>query len=798
MNKGSFRNIAPEVRRSLFKLAAAFLCCSLLEAAARIAFWQGWINAAVRDTAGLTVYVLVSFISIWILRQLDSLRWIRNLIGAGMGLLILSQVFDSVDDLEAVRWIPVLMENNPVQGLLENVLFTLGALCVLMGCFSALLLGDLSCKDLAEEHVALNRAIEERERAESALAEARDQLVLEVARKTEALADRNAQLQEELAVRQQAESDMARQLRYEDGLAECSAHLLAKNDGDAGIDRALHHLLRTSLAHRVSMFENAPGLDGTLFRRVFHACEETSTGPARDEGAYREGLNAWQETLRRGGYVEKKGVEVSVAERFFLSPRTGSFILLPLGWEGGWRGFLAFEDASPGRLWSSDEVRMLQTVTEMIGISKDRHFAEEALRKAKDNLEQEVTARTRDLQESNTRLQREILERRRIEERNVHLGSQLRQAKKMQAIGTLAGGIAHDFNNLLSSIIGYPELALSRIEEDHPHARYFREILKAGNRAKELVRQVLLFSRQAEQQRMPVALDILANECLDRIQESLPANILLERHFAPGLPEIEADAAHMQHVVQNVCTNALQAMRSEGGLLCVTLGSEVIPEERMTAHGMLYPGAYLKLEISDTGPGMDLATMDRIFDPFFTTKSVADGTGMGLPVVHGIVTEHGGAIHVRSQLGEGSVFTIYLPAAGNVARAESTERAAARKKHVLIVDDEPQLVDLWSELLEHFGFTVTSHNRSPEALEAFKRNPDAFDVVLLDQTMPEMTGAELAAAILAIRENLPIIMATGFSNSIHPEEARQIGIREFVYKPIVGEELYRTVKRVLD
>ncbi|HWU40262.1 MAG TPA: ATP-binding protein, partial [Candidatus Acidoferrum sp.] len=389
-------------------------------------------------------------------------------------------------------------------------------------------------------------------------------------------------------------------------------------------------------------------------------------------------------------------------------------------------------------------------------------------------------------------IERDITDRKRLE-------AQLRQAQKMEAMGTLAGGIAHDFNNILNAIIGHSEL----LEEEVPaHSQawvHLQEVLAAGARAKELVRQILTFSRQSEQERRPVVLQDIVGEAMRLLRASLPTTIEFRQQIEPGRALVFADTTQIHQILLNLCTNAEHAMRERGGLLDIQLKSVEVDEEFAADHPFLRPGSYVKLMVRDTGHGMTAQVRERIFDPFFTTKQPGEGTGMGLAVVHGIVVGHGGAITVESAPGRGTRFDVYLP---RCDAAESLEIPLERplrgqNEHILLVDDESSLVRLWTTMLEHLGYQVTPYSNSLQALESFRAAPQSFDLVISDQTMPQLTGEGLAREILRLRPNLPIILCTGFSHTLTEENAKTLGIRAILQKPLGRQELCVTVQRVL-
>ena len=386
-----------------------------------------------------------------------------------------------------------------------------------------------------------------------------------------------------------------------------------------------------------------------------------------------------------------------------------------------------------------------------------------------------------------------------LEEERVQFQDKLRQAQKMESIGTLAGGIAHDFNNILSAILGYTELAHSNIDKNSEIYNHLQEILMAGGRAKDLVQQILTFSRQAEQERKPVQVNLIAKEALKFLRASLPSTIEIRKDFRTD-SLVMADPTRIYQVFMNLCTNAGYAMREKGGVLRVTLIQTEIDSGTGTEHPELKPGTYLELTVSDTGDGMPSHILDRIFDPFFTTKEKGEGTGMGLSVVHGIVGGYEGSITVSSKPGLGSTFKIFLP----VMERQFKPRPSVEKplptgtERILFVDDEPALVDIGKQILESLGYEVTPRTGSIEALELFRANKDRFDLVITDMTMPNLAGDELARELIRINPEIPVILCTGYSSQINPERAKAMGIREFVSKPVLTTKIAATIRKVLD
>ena len=386
-----------------------------------------------------------------------------------------------------------------------------------------------------------------------------------------------------------------------------------------------------------------------------------------------------------------------------------------------------------------------------------------------------------------------------LEEARQHSETQLRQAQKMEAIGTLAGGIAHDFNNILSAILGYSELALDDTLDDCPSAHYIREILKAGGRARDLVHQILTFSRQTETEAKPIQVRPIVKEALKLLRASLPSTIEIETDIQ-SKAIVEADPIQIHQVIMNLCTNAGYAMRPSGGRLKVALTEEQLDEHSAARHPRLVPGDYLRITVSDTGPGIAPEIMEKIFDPYFTTKEKGEGTGMGLAVVQGIVQGCGGAIMVTSPPGEGASFNIYLPIIHMEEPVQPHTELVIPGGHerILFVDDEPALADLSKHILERMGYRVTVRTSSVEALALFESNPKAFDLVITDMTMPHMAGDILAGKMLALNARVPIIICTGYSERITQDIIERLKIRALIMKPIIRNEMLLSVRHVLD
>ncbi len=388
---------------------------------------------------------------------------------------------------------------------------------------------------------------------------------------------------------------------------------------------------------------------------------------------------------------------------------------------------------------------------------------------------------------------RDITERKRLEEH-------LRQTQKIEALGTLAGGIAHDFNNILSAVLGFTELALNEIEPEHAVRPHLQEVLTAGFRAKDLVQQILAFSRQNSSGHRPILITPLIKETLRWLRSSLPSTITIRTHLMAPTSAVLANPTQLQQVLLNLCNNAEHSMRLTGGVLDVQLESVSLAPEQVPRYPNLRPGAHLRLMVRDTGSGMEPEVAARIFEPFFTTKSPGEGTGMGLSVVHGIVAGHHGAITVESAPGRGSTFELYLPQLGEPAVEETIAlqpEPPRGHERILFVDDEEALAFLAQNMLNHLGYQADVYTRSDQALEAFASDPDRFDLVITDQTMPSMTGEVLATAIRRMRPDIPVILCTGYSHVISSERAQALGFDAFCLKPLLMQELSETIRSVL-
>lgn len=379
------------------------------------------------------------------------------------------------------------------------------------------------------------------------------------------------------------------------------------------------------------------------------------------------------------------------------------------------------------------------------------------------------------------------------------LEKQVSQTQRLESIGTLAGGIAHDFNNILSSIIGFTELSIDDVQKDSSLADNLNEVLTAGKRAKDLVSQILTFSREEQKEKVPIKPDLIVREAIKLLKASLPSTITIKNDWC-GKHLIMGDTSQLHQIVMNLATNAAHAMKKEGGTLEVRLEDVVLDEVFCSMHRELSPGEYVLLTVADSGHGIPKENLSRIFDPFFTTKKKNEGTGLGLSVVHGIIKGSGGAIYVDSEPSQGTVFRLYFPAVKmHVADELEVEVALpVGSEHILFVDDEPSVVKMGSRILSSLGYTVTTRMSSLEALELFKNNSDKFDLVISDMTMPQMTGDLLTAEIKRIKPSMPIILCTGFNLDHDGAGIKHIGIEALINKPVLKQELATKVRAVLD
>ena len=394
----------------------------------------------------------------------------------------------------------------------------------------------------------------------------------------------------------------------------------------------------------------------------------------------------------------------------------------------------------------------------------------------------------------------DITERKQSEEERQRLENRLQQSYKMEALGTLAGGIAHDFNNILSSVLGFTELAKIKLAKGKRIEKELDEVLNAGARARDLVKQILTFSRQSGIRKSPTDMTSMIKETLKFLRASLPTTIEIRHHLPSYETTVMADPTQIHQVIMNLCTNAAYAMKDKGGVIDIRISEKELADKSETEFKGQTPGRYLQLSVSDTGSGIPEDIIDRIFDPFFTTKERGKGTGMGLSVVHGIIHDLGGAISVYSKPGKGTAFHLLFPryAGKRFEQLSPHSILTMGKGRILFVDDEKGVIESGKEILESIGYTITPTTSASEALEIFRSDPDSFDLVLTDMTMPKMTGIELSKQMLAIRPDIPIILCTGSDIGTNPELIHAAGIKKMVMKPLTTNELAEAVYNALN
>ncbi len=381
------------------------------------------------------------------------------------------------------------------------------------------------------------------------------------------------------------------------------------------------------------------------------------------------------------------------------------------------------------------------------------------------------------------------------------LENKLQHAQKMEAIGSLAGGIAHDFNNILFSIIGFTELTLENLSEQSMEKNNLNQVLIAANRAKEMVQHILAFSRKTDSVKQAVKIQSILKEVLKLLKSSIPSTIEIKKNIDDKCGYVIADPVQIHQVIMNLATNAFHAMKDNGGIMEFIINQENITIDDLAMHPNLEPGNYIAIIVKDTGKGINDEIIDKIFNPYFTTKRTGEGTGMGLSVVHGIVLDHGGDILVKSEPGKGSTFKIILPIAEKIKEIKHDIKPSKNDiegtENILIIDDEKQIVDMTSQLLQRLGYNVTPYTDSVKALETFKKDPDQFDVIITDVTMPKLTGIELAAELFKIKPDVKIILCSGYSDLIDKETALATGIKIYMTKPVTQKDIAKNIRKIL-
>ena len=425
---------------------------------------------------------------------------------------------------------------------------------------------------------------------------------------------------------------------------------------------------------------------------------------------------------------------------------------------------------------------------------------QEKVQAANNALEKRVEERTHQLTSANRDLKKEIEMRKHHENEKANLEAQLLHLQKMETIGTLAGGIAHDFNNILTPILGYTEMALEELAIESTLKYDIEQINNEATRGKDLVQQILTFSRQVDVDKKPLELHLVVKEVMNLIRASFPSNVEIRQDLKENCGTILADATQMHQIILNISTNAYHAMISKGGILDVKLDVLDIDNKKFITTNKIKAGTYVRLTISDTGHGMDKLTLDRIFEPFFTKKEVGSGSGLGLSVVHGIVNNYNGTIEVESKPDIGSKFMVYLPqhTPGSVNRDMTKQVATKGNERILFVDDEKEITYMGKKMLESLGYIVDIRTDGHSALRELRNDPNKYDLLVTDQAMPEMLGTELVGAVRKIRPDMKVIIITGYEDSIPKNAKSELNIAEIILKPLIMSEFSKLIREVLD
>ncbi len=616
----------------------------------------------------------------------------------------------------------------------------------------------------------------------------------------------NLLLKKEIRRRQKSEMNLTYRLDFETFLFEMSSQFIKLKT------RQISEQIGLSLEKMVYFVKADAGFvfqkfdhGGTFIRS--HGCFSESLRCKMDifQQLDTSTMTWWVQHMNRNEVlvvpsVEKLPNEATVEKEKLLSAGIYAIVVIPLSMGGEMTGFLGVACMQSGRAWSEDEIVLMKAVGRIFTNALQRKQSEEALQLACDEMEQQVVRRTADLAKANESLQQEIADRKRMEAEKEELTEQLINAQKMEAIGTMAGGIAHDFNNILMPIMGYAEMTMSNLAPGSENWKNLDQIISGSKRAKELIREILTFSRQTDNDSIPIHLEPLVRETLKLMRSSLPATIEIRETIDPDIG-ILGNPTQIHQLLMNLCTNARQAMRDHGGTLTVSVDA-VRYHDRAVLDGMqLEPGSYARLRVSDTGQGIEEDIQNRILEPYFTTKSPDEGTGLGLSVVHGIVEKHDGHMTFSSSVNEGTTFQILFPRhCASIAdeRAPTEHPVYGGSEQIWVLDDDEAIALMEQKMLHNLGYDTRAFTRSDRLIEAFKRDENRVDLVITDMTMPVLTGAELARQLIALRPDIPIILCTGFSDKIDAARAREIGIREYLMKPVVLKDLARAIRKVLD
>ncbi len=550
-----------------------------------------------------------------------------------------------------------------------------------------------------------------------------------------------------------------------DGAAKATNSLVSGGYGARAIHKAMEYLGIATDADRVSIFEFSkdPQTGERLISQRYEwskdSIEPQIDNPDLQNMPCDKFFPGWVDRNEAGIPTNEIVRNIEPCSKSILEPQgILSILIVPILIEGKFNGSIGFDDCHMERVWDESEIGILSAVAGTIGVGIVRKKAEE--------------------------------EKERME-------NHLRQSQKLEAIGTLAGGISHDFNNILAAIIGYTELSLSQLPEKSRIKENLQHILKGCNRAKNLIHQILTFSRRTETKKQPVDIKPVINEALKLLRASLPRTIIIKKDIQIKHSVILADQTEIYQLLINLITNAAHAIEDKKGEIYISIKN--MEKSEANKYLEVKDGHYISLTVSDNGCGIEPEHLDRIFEPFFTTKTAGHGTGLGLAVVYGIVKSMEGIITVTSTPGEGSIFQIILPGLDEVIKTseEKIPAITGGNEHILFIDDEQEIADIEKQLLENLGYTVTAIDNSLKALEIFRENPGRFDVIITDYTMPYMTGLQLADEIRKIQKNIPVIMCTGYGEYDDSEKFFEAGINEVLVKPVSTHNIAGVLRKAI-
>ncbi|MBI9091469.1 MAG: transporter substrate-binding domain-containing protein [Desulfobacterium sp.] len=617
----------------------------------------------------------------------------------------------------------------------------------------------------------------------------------------------NHSLKKEIRRRKEVEKDLQDSIALEELLFEMASHFitLTVDEMEKELKGALGKIIAFMSADSAYVFTLS---DDKKYVQLSHCCGRYDQEEIEGQMLSMESLpfaeQLYGEEAFSYEYTGDGPVKTSVEADLLNSILEGrDATIIPMLLEDQFSGMLLFSSMKKGGMVSQtdNEVMFFKAVGYIFANTIQRCKMQLALQRYQDSLEKRIEHRTADLENANIKLLQEIEDRKRMEAEKKKLRIQLMQAQKMESLGTLAGGIAHDFNNILSGIFGYSQLAQMQIKNPEKAIQHIEQVVMGAKRATELTQQILTFSRQTQYQRRAVRIFPDVDDALKLIRSSIPATIEIKKRL-DSTKKILADPIKIHQVVMNLCTNAYHAMEETGGCLTVLLTDVELTNPPYLQDNKFSPGEYVKLEINDTGHGMDEKTLERAFDPYYTTKDAGHGTGLGLALVQAIVEEHDGFLEVQSQPKKGTRFSIYFPIVKENSEKDSPETDVDSplkgNETIMVVDDEAVIRRLHKETLEYFGYEVHVFENGSQALKAFKEDKNKFDLLVTDMTMPGLTGDKLSAEILKIKPGLPIILCSGFNDAISESKAMEIGIVKYIQKPVENKKLLGAIREIFD